>query len=65
VKAAPGADWEGFRKALLGDGASRPHAHPWRPVHLVEQAGSEGWQVCAARTCLAPAASAAAAAARG
>jgi uncharacterized protein YyaL (SSP411 family) len=63
VKAAPGADWEGLRKALLGDGASRPHAHPWRPVHLVEQAGSEGWQVCAARTCLAPAASAAAAAA--
>ena len=63
VKAAPGADWEGFRKALLGDGASRPHAQPWRPVHLVEQAGSEGWQVCAARTCLAPAASATAAAA--
>ncbi|MGA0132791.1 MAG: thioredoxin domain-containing protein [Opitutales bacterium] len=58
VKAAPGSDWEAFRQALLGDAATRPHALPWRPVHLVTDAANQGWQVCAGRTCLPPESSA-------
>ncbi len=54
VKAGPDADWEALRKSLLGDGSARPHALPWRPVHLVPSTAATGWQVCVGRTCLPP-----------
>ena len=58
VKAAPQSDWESFRKAALGDATARPHALPWRPVHLIAEEAAAGWQVCVGRSCLPPEASA-------
>lgn len=54
VKAAPQSDWESFRKAALGDATTRPHALPWRPVHLIAEEAATGWQVCVGRSCLPP-----------
>jgi uncharacterized protein YyaL (SSP411 family) len=50
--------WEGLRTALNGDGQTAPHARPYRPVFLIQEASATGFAVCVGQTCLAPVATA-------